>query len=161
MTELEKLEKVLSSDLVLPQAKKEISEFIDFYYRELCYKERVRKQASAAVFTTNKKDKCTHHIYINLDQNGGTCLKCGYVRGNDYPWNGQCLNISCDLELANRIYFKIKEKYPDLEDMWIVDYLIVALYMINKNKVTDNVRRSRVRRLGLHDSFDNWEIKVD
>ena len=33
MTELEKLEKVLSSDLVLPQAKKEISEFIDFYYR--------------------------------------------------------------------------------------------------------------------------------
>ena len=45
--------------------------------------------------------------------------------------------------------------------MWIVDYLKVALYMINKNRVTDNVRRSRVRRLGLHDSFDNWEIKVD
>ena len=64
MTELEKLEKVLSSDLVLPQTKKKISEFIDFYYRELYYKERVRKQVSAAVFTTNKKDKCTHHIIL-------------------------------------------------------------------------------------------------
>ena len=89
-----------------------------------------------------------------------TCLKCGldenvfrieptsrkvsllgseqkrmwnYMRLNSYK-NGIYNEERCDIDLARNMYQKIKEKYPDFDDVTILDYLDDAIRNMRKSQ---------------------------
>lgn len=64
--------------------------------------------------------------------------------------------ISCDLELAQAIYSKIKEEHPDIDDETAIQYFENALENIRNTKVSDNRKMNRAKRLSLNPNFKRW-----
>ena len=62
----------------------------------------------------------------------------------------------CDLSLAKAIYFKIKDNYPNVNDMLAVKYFEIALDNIRNIKINDERKNSRARRLLLKSKFNKW-----
>ena len=65
----------------------------------------------------------------------------------------------CDFDLAKAIYTKLKETHPDIDDVEAIDYLTAALHNISKNKVSDERKRSRARRLSLDPDY-KWKTII-
>ena len=71
--------------------------------------------------------------------------------------SGTDTKIFCDLSLAKSIYSKIKEARPDIDDETAIKYLRVALDDIEKNKISDERKVSREKRLSLSPNFNHWD----
>ncbi len=67
--------------------------------------------------------------------------------------------LLCDFELARSIYLKVKEIHPDIDDETAIKYLKVALHNIRDNKVSEERKKSRAKRLLLESDFDKWDGK--
>lgn len=68
---------------------------------------------------------------------------------------GKRTNISCDIQLAHAIYKKIIEAHPDINDELATHYITKALIDINNNKVNEERKISRAKRLELKSSYFN------
>ena len=79
------------------------------------------------------------------------------IGGNVYN-KGINTNMLCNLNLAKAIYSRIKEVHPDIDDETVVKYLKVALYNIRDNKVSEERKESRAKRLSLSPKFDRWGV---
>lgn len=65
-------------------------------------------------------------------------------------------NEDCDFNLATAIYLKIKENYPNIDDLTLKSYFEHALSDIQNTPVSDERKISRARRLALNSDFNNW-----
>lgn len=72
------------------------------------------------------------------------------------PGKGIRTNIICDDKLARGIYNGILHDYPEIIDEQAVKYMEYAIYCIRTNEVTEGVKSSRVKRLGLKSKFTSW-----
>ena len=113
------------------------------------------------------------------------CIKCGlnlrnayedrrYLSGedelqHDYLTQTQNLikfqsitsdfGILRDVKLTHVIYKKINKHHPDIDDEKALSYLTTALEDIENIKVNEDRKKSRIHRLGLSYSFNNWKAK--
>ena len=113
------------------------------------------------------------HIFVTSELSGYTsfedihcCIKCGLEQQLPIRVAEQIENllefkdsiwlddIYCSKNLALAIYQGIIKSKPDISDELIVEYFRIALYMMKKNKVSDNVYAKRLRRLGVKNT--NW-----
>lgn len=70
--------------------------------------------------------------------------------------SGTKTDIICSGYLARGIYNGLIKVHPDISDEDAVKYLNCALSNIRNNKVTDNVKKKRIKRLGLYPDFEKW-----
>jgi hypothetical protein len=82
-----------------------------------------------------------------------------YLRKNvpSQELNGINTNITCDINLAQRIYSRIKEVYPEIDDETAIYFLKSALGNIRNIKVNDERKVSRAKRLSLKPNFNKWD----
>ena len=66
------------------------------------------------------------------------------------------IKVTCDLSLAQKIYYKIKEAHPDIDDETAYKYFEIALDNIRNIKVNNNRKNSRAKRLSLIPNFKKW-----
>lgn len=122
---------------------------------------------------------CQHILVYSKIEHGNRscgCIKCGldnsildykrewltfnkqvmydYLRGKYL--RGKETKIACNLDLAQAIYSKLKESYPDIDDETVVKYFGSALDNIRNIKVSDERKKNRARRLSLNTNFENW-----
>ena len=76
---------------------------------------------------------------------------------NRFSRGGTFLGIDCDFDLAKAIYSKVKEAHPDIDDKTAIKYLKSAFYNIVENKVSDERKENRAKRLSLSPDFNNWK----
>lgn len=79
--------------------------------------------------------------------------------GHNRYLKGMETGVVCDIDLAQAIYFKIRENHPDIDDETAVIYLKKALEDIRNIKVNDERKASRARRLSLPSKFSNWNSR--
>ena len=104
------------------------------------------------------------------------CIKCGLDESvkihegykyflidkvmRDYlGWNdiqGKTSEYICDIELAHAIYTKIKEAHPNIDDETATKYFEIALDNIRNNKVSEERKENRAKRLCLTPGFNRW-----
>lgn len=77
-----------------------------------------------------------------------------YLRKNHL--RGKETNITCDLDLAQAIYSKVKEVHPDINDDTAIGYFEIALNNIRNTKVSEERKTNRAKRLSLGSKFKNW-----
>ena len=75
--------------------------------------------------------------------------------------NGEETKIACDINLAQAIYSRIKQTHPDIDDKTATKYFKVALNNIRSNKVNEERKSNRARRLSLDPKFKNWNRLED
>ena len=66
-----------------------------------------------------------------------------------------------DLELGKAIYKKIIEAHPDATNEDISNYLSYALWKMRTKDQTQERKASRIRRLGLDETFDAWNPEFE
>ena len=94
-------------------------------------------------------------VFIKLDNAGYKNLSykdqvmCDFLKGR-CNLNGINTELCCDLDLANAIYLKIKEKHPNIDDETAVKYLNVALNDMRYIEVSDKRKEKRAKRLSLN-----------
>lgn len=79
-----------------------------------------------------------------------------YLKMNQSYLSGKKIYVQCDLSLACSIYSKIKQKYPNINDVTATKYFERALAHIRKKQVSEDRRIKRAKRLSLKPGFDNW-----
>lgn len=107
------------------------------------------------------------------------CIKCGLderllIQGHNYRqfsleqqiiynfmkehtnYNGTYTNISCDLDLAQAIYKKIKKAHPNIDDKTALKYFETSLNDIREIKVNETRKINRAKRLSLSPKFNSW-----
>lgn len=94
-----------------------------------------------------------HYMYMSLDRK----IMYDYLRSHYLV--GIETKISCDLDLAQAIYSKIKETYPGIDDETVIIYFKVALDDIRNIKVSHEREISRAKRLSLNPEFSRWNAK--
>lgn len=129
----------------------------------------------------------TFHFYDSYEGRGynySGCVKCGldrkvfylkekyrdldllteeerimydFIKSNGCQ-GGTKTDLSCDLDLAKAIYKKIKEACPNINDQTAIKYLEVALEDIRNNKVSDERKENRAKRLSLKPDFNKWTV---
>lgn len=62
----------------------------------------------------------------------------------------------CDFDLAKAIYAKIKKAHPNIDDETARKFFEIALTNIRKNKISDQRKASRAKRLSLKPEFKHW-----
>lgn len=67
------------------------------------------------------------------------------------------VDIVCDLDLARAIFKRIDEQYPDLDNQTLAKYFLKALRDIREIKVSEERKKNRAKRLGLHKDFKSWK----
>lgn len=70
--------------------------------------------------------------------------------------NGVSIKEECSLELGMAIYKGILVAHPNISDELAIQYFRAALHNIRTNKKTKGIEESRVKRLGLHPHFRDW-----
>jgi hypothetical protein len=172
---LEADEKIINYKELLIEAKKnkEQLEELDF---EL---DKEKMSSCSHIFITSKIDKIWDgHRTDKYEYH--SCIKCGLdtrYRSSDYmtSWtpltmameeifkktrnNGIWLkDTSCHIDLAMAIYNGIKKAYPDISDEKAAVYFKASLNSIRTKEVTENVEKSRIKRLELQPSFKCWKV---
>lgn len=87
------------------------------------------------------------HNYLTQTQN---LIKFQYITPD--------LKILRDVKLAHAVYKRINKYYPDIDNEKALEYLGSALYHLSK-EVNEDRKKSRIHRLGLSYSFNNWKAK--
>ncbi len=153
-------------------------------YLELLNKQKELENKKIIAYKNMRLDDFSHckHIWIitstktNYPSHG--CIKCGldwrvYNYSNlkefsieeqlmyDYlvdnlPYDGINTNIYCDLDLARAIYSRIKERNPRINDITLLKYFEIALDNIRNISVTEERKKSRIKRLSLDSNFTRW-----
>ena len=77
--------------------------------------------------------------------------KYGYMGYQKIP------NVSCNLELAYSITKRIREVYPDITDIDLMQYLKNSLDHIRETKINEARKESRIQRLSLSPKFNKWQ----
>ncbi len=128
----------------------------------------------------NHMSRCQHLMVItDINVNSKnlvvyTCLKCGLKSNNknsSIPMRlyhqlqslysktkkeNTTIDVYCHPSLAQAIYNGIIKAHPDIPDDIVADYFRIALYMIRKNKMTEEQKQTRIRRLNLPPEFTGW-----
>ena len=81
-------------------------------------------------------------------------LKKNYLSSN---FGGIQTEILCDIDLAQAIYTKIKNVYPDISDEKAINFFKYALKNIRDVKVSDERKVNRAKRLELDYDFKKWD----
>lgn len=81
-------------------------------------------------------------------------LKKNYLSSN---FGGIQTEILCDIDLAQAIYTKIKNVYPDISDEKAINFFKYALKNIRDIKVSDERKVNRAKRLELDSDFKKWD----
>ena len=81
-------------------------------------------------------------------------LKKNYLSSN---FGGIQTEILCDIDLAQAIYTKIKNVYPDISDEKAINFFKYALKNIRDVKVSDERKVNRAKRLELDSDFKKWD----
>lgn len=68
-------------------------------------------------------------------------------------------NCVCDKDLGIAIYNGILKAHPDIKQELALKYLKAALNNIRTKQKTEEVKKKRIKRLGLHPYFDKWSLK--
>lgn len=132
---------------------------------------------------------CNHILVfsmVNHDLRGRTyktcgCIKCGlneevlskdkkslsfkesvmedFLKKNNSYLKGKRIYVQCDLSLGEAIYSKIKNTNPDISDDLAIKYFERSLAHIRKNKVSEDRKVSRAKRLSLEPDFSKWNEK--
>lgn len=161
--------------LGLIEENEEIQEKLEYLYRDL----KVVEYATCDhVLITSKTD---YDEYEGRTHKWCGCIKCGldtsvlrsnsdYLSSNEHimysylrknvpsqELNGINTNITCDINLAQRIYSRIKEVYPEIDDETAIYFLKSALENIRNIKVNDERKVSRAKRLSLKPNFNKWD----
>lgn len=130
------------------------------------------------IFIVSKIDKCNDGHRTDTYEYV-TCLKCGLdskFSSYDYLLDASFFqekmgriydetkhkgitlsDCKCDSFLARGIYLKLKEVYPDASDELICHYFKCALHNIQTKETTENVQKSRTKRLYLTRGFKKWK----
>ncbi len=96
-------------------------------------------------------ENCRNLEWLTFDQR----IMYDFMRNHSYKL-GINTGLSCDLDLARAIYVKIKEAHPSIDDETAVKYLKVAVHNIRYNKVSDERKANRAKRLSLKPKFNRW-----
>ena len=91
-------------------------------------------------------------LTTKLDQNMYSILN-----GRYYSYKGINTSIICSPELAKGIYEGIKRKNPNITDEQAILYLKQALHKIRTRRVSEEVQKKRIKRLGLSPKFMKWQ----
>lgn len=70
--------------------------------------------------------------------------------------HGKMSGYICDIELAHAIYTRIKEIHPSIDDKTAMKYFEIALDNIRNNKVSEERKENRAKRLCLTPGFNRW-----
>ena len=119
-----------------------------------------------------------NHIWIIVSTKPETygCIKCGldhriynYSKDltldeqimHDYldeyiSFDGTFTDIYCDIDLATKIFKKIKENNPHISDELALKYFEIALDNMRNIPVSDERKISRIKRLSLEPKFKKW-----
>ncbi len=81
-------------------------------------------------------------------------LRKNYLSSN---FGGIQTEILCDIDLAQAIYTKIKNVYPDISDEKAINFFKYALKNIRDVKVSDERKVNRAKRLELDSDFKKWD----
>lgn len=100
----------------------------------------------------NFKDSCHSKLYLQLEQQA----MYDYLTSDEAVWTGKKTRIMCDLDLGRAIYAKIKEAHPNIDDETALKYFEIALHNIRNNRVSEERKISRARRLSLDPKFNKW-----
>ena len=127
-------------------------------------------------------DLCKHvlvysKVYDDKNKRCG-CIKCGldesildenrdelslnnkimydYLKNHHSRIDGINTGNKYDLRLARAIYFKLKEVYPNINDLKAIKYFEIALDNIRNIDVSNERKVSRAKRLALKPSFNKW-----
>ena len=76
-----------------------------------------------------------------------------------YSFSGIHTGYACELTLAQSIYSKIKQAYPNIDDATAIKYFKNALDNIRNNKVNEGRQFSRVKRLSLNSNFKHLKVR--
>ena len=71
--------------------------------------------------------------------------------------NGTFLGIECDIDLARKIFSRIIETHPNIDDETAIKYFVKALNDIRDKEVSDERQESRAKRLSLNPDFRRWK----
>lgn len=82
-----------------------------------------------------------------------------YLKNHHSRIDGIKTGNKCDLSLAQAIYFKLKEVYPNINDLKAIKYFEIALDNIRNIDVSNERKISRAKRLALKPSFNKWNAK--
>lgn len=78
---------------------------------------------------------------------------------NGYIRDGIEIKIACDLDLAQALYSKIKERHPDIGDDIVIKYFEIALDNMRNIRVSEERKINRAKRLSLNPQFKNWDVR--
>lgn len=67
------------------------------------------------------------------------------------------LEMIRDVKLAHAVYKRINKYYPNIDDDKALEYLGSALYHLGNIEVNEDRKKSRIHRLGLSYTFNNWK----
>lgn len=82
-----------------------------------------------------------------------------FLRGKKIGFGSNHTRFSCDIDLANAIYTRIKETHPAIDDELAAQYFAVALNDIRIKEVSKERQENRAKRLSLGKYFDRWHSK--
>lgn len=75
----------------------------------------------------------------------------------EYDFDEENYPCICDKDLANGIYKKLLENYPDIDKETLLKYLNASLYNIRTKQKSEKVLKKRIKRLGLYPNFSKWD----
>lgn len=87
----------------------------------------------------------------------GEQIMYDYLVDNMDDFVGKNTNILCDISLAKKIYSKIVQSHPNIDDLTAIKYFENALNNIRCNDVSDERRENRAKRLSLSPKFNKWD----
>lgn len=97
-------------------------------------------------------DNCNSLNCLTLEQQA----MYNYMNNNYYYKTGINIKMLCNLDLARAIYRKIRFHNQNINDETVRKYFEIALYNIRNNKVTEERKTNRAKRLSLYENFNNW-----
>lgn len=81
-----------------------------------------------------------------------------YLRNHHRKINGINTGNRCDLSLAQAIYLKLEEIYPNINDLTAIKYFEIALDNIRNIDVSNERKVNRAKRLALKPNFNKWNV---
>jgi len=130
--------------------------------KNICIEERIVETDN---YDFNYRKTLVDHgyteVYISDNYyclNNGSTIKCNHISYEEEIGFDEDYDCICDKSLAIAIYNKIKNSHPSISDELILKYMNAALYNIRTKEKTEEVKKKRIKRLGLHPEFNNWSI---
>jgi len=92
-----------------------------------------------------------HPEYLPYDKK----IMYDYMKKTTYD-SGIHSEISCDLELGQAVYKKLKECNPDLDDESLLKFFEITIENIRDNIKTEEQKQMKRKEYSLSPKFDKW-----